>query len=285
MKDGTGVLCRSRFSESDTKVKKRILVIFAICLFFHACALLSRQTPSSPLPDTVWNRPIKEAFDPAHWVTRPSGNTITVVGIAGRKRNQDEAINDALADAARRVSLYYGVYGETTTILMDGNNLLDFYVSTSYSLDIHDAAESYIDALTFDKDNDVYEKNGAVYVRTRYTGVQEVPPYKSEVSGGKPVWVEKYMADIPGFLVGVGMSKNKGSPQKTYIGSYENALASLISDLSSEIETSSVDMPGRGRVSQSVARSKGTLSSVMILETWFDKKNGAVWTLLVAKAG
>jgi len=268
-------------------MRNYMLAIAGLCLYFGACVQPSPQTPPAPapsLPDTIWDRPIKEAFDPVHWVTRPSGNTITVVGVSGRKSNRDEAINDALADAARRVSLYYGVYGEATTILMEGNNLLDYYANTSYSLDIHNAAESYIDALTFDKDKDVYEKDGAVYVRARYSGVQGVPSYKSEVSGGKPDWVDNNIVNIPGFLVGVGMSKNKGSPQKTYIGSYELALASLVSSLSSQLETSLVDLERRGRINQSVSRSKGTLSAVMILETWFDKKNGAVWTLLVAKA-
>jgi len=270
------------------RILAHILVIAGICLYLSACAQPAPQTPPLPtpsLPDTIWDRPVKEAFDPIHWVTRPSGNVITVVGIAGRKRNQDEAIADALADAARRVSLYYGVYGEVTTILVEGNNLLDYYANMSYSLDIHNAAESYTGALTFDKEKDVYEKDGAVYVRVRYSGVQGVPPYKSEVSGGKPSWVDNNIVDIPGFLAGVGMSKNKGSPQKTYIGSYELALASLVSTLSSQLETSMVDLERRGRINQSVERSKGTLSSVMILETWFDKKNNAVWTLLAAKAG
>jgi len=269
-------------------MRNTVLAIVSICLCFGACAQPAPQAPEAPppppLPDTIWDRPIKEAFDPIHWVTRPSGNTITVIGIAGRKRNQDEAIAEALADAARRVSLYYGVYGEGSTILMEGNNLLDYYANTKYSLTIHNAAESYIDALTFDKEKDVYEKEGAVYVRARYAGVQAIPSYTTEMNGDKPRWVEKYSADIPGFLVGVGMSKNKGSPQKTYIGSYELALASIVSSVSSRVESSLVDVPGKGRVTRNVSRSRGTLSSVMILETWFDKKNGAVWTLLVAKA-
>jgi len=271
-------------------MKNSVLAIAGICLCLGACAQPAPQTPPPPAPvsvpdDTIWDRPIKEAFDPIHWVTRPSGNTITVVGVSGRKSNRDQAIADALADAARRISLYYGVYGEVTTILMEGNNLLDYYANTEYSINIHNAAESYIDALTFDKDNDVYEKDGAVYVRTRYSGVQGIPSYKSEVSGDKPGWVENNIVNIPGFLVGIGVSKNKGSPQKTYIGSYEIALASLVSSLSLELETSDVDVERRGRITQSVAKSKGTLSSVMILETWFDKKTGAIWTLLVAKAG
>jgi hypothetical protein len=261
-------------------MKRSILTALYLCLCLYGFAQASRQTDTG---DNIRDRPLAAAFDSIHWITRPVDGDVTVVGIAGRKRNRDEAIADALADAARRVSLYYGVYGEAVTVLREGSNLLDYFAGTDYTLNIHNAVERYIDALSFDKEKDVYEKNGAVYVRTRYTGVQNVPPYRSGVTGAMPDWVRECQAEIPGFLVGVGASRNKGSLQKTCIASYENAVVSLLSRLSAQVEESIIDVGGRGRITQSVTKSKGTLSTVLILETWFDRKTGTVWTLLAAK--
>jgi hypothetical protein len=205
--------------------------------------------------DNIRDRPVAAAFDDAHWITRPTGGTITVVGIAGRKLNRDQAIADALADAARRVSLYYGVYGETTTVLRDGSNILDYYAGTDYSLSIRNQAEPYLDALAFDKEKDVYEKNGSVYVRASYTGVAELPVYKTGVKAGVPDWVSAYQAAIPGYLCGIGFSKNKGSIQKTCIASYENALVSIISGLSIQGQESIVEVEGRGRITTDCVKS------------------------------
>jgi hypothetical protein len=138
--------------------------------------------------------------------------------------------------------------------------------------------------LVFDKIADVSEKNGSVYVRARYSGVLEVPAYAQAVKEGIPDWVGEYHADIPGFLTGVGSSKNKGTPQKTYQASYENALVSLLPRISTKIEESVIDVAGLGKLNQNVSVSSGNLSMVMILETWFDKRTGIVWTLLAAKA-
>jgi len=268
-------------------MKPLISAMLGLLLFFSGCIEPSRKNEAPPpiLTDSISERPLKEAFDDNHWSTRPQDQAITIVGIAGRKANKDEAINDALTDAARRLSLYYGVYGESTAILMEGSNLLEYYANINYTLDIRHDPESYIDLLTFDSEKDVYQKEGSVYVRTRYSGVQNIPSYKSEMNGGMPDWVLNQQVAIPGFLVGVGVSKNKGSLQKTYIASYEIALVSLLSNLSSRTEETLIDVPGRGRITQNVSKSRGTLTSVMILETWYDKKSKAVWTLLVAKAG
>jgi hypothetical protein len=234
--------------------------------------------------DTIAGRPAADAFAEIHWITRPSGGTITVIGIAGRNRQRDEAIAEALGDAARRVSLYHGVHGESTTVLQDGSNTLDYFADTDYSLTLRNSPESYLDSLAFDKTADVYEKNGSVYIRTRYSGVLEVPAYAGvNAEASPPDWVNGYHTDIPGFLTGVGSSKNKGTPQKTYRASYENALVSVLPRISTRIESSVIDA-NAGKLNQNVSVSSGNLSKIMILETWFDKRTGIVWTLLAAKA-
>jgi hypothetical protein len=99
---------------------------------------------------------------------------------------------------------------------------------------------------------------------------------------GVPDWTKHYAATIPGFLAGIGYSKNKGSLQKTGEASYENALVFLLPQLSTRVTGDVVDADG-GRVTRNATLSEGDLTGVMILETWFDRKTNAVWTLVAAR--
>jgi hypothetical protein len=227
-------------------------------------------------------RSLEEMHDSGYWITRPLDSSITIIGIAGRRNNRDDAIAEALADAARKVSLYHGIHGESSSVLNQGTGYLDYFADSDYSLKLLTDVDLYINDLTFDKDSDVFEKNGAVYVRSRYSGVSGIPPYHSVMEDGVPNWVKNTTADVPGYLTGVGFSKNKGTPQKTYQASYENAIVSLLPRLSTRVTGEVIDMKG-DKVTRNISVSEGDLIGVMILETWIDKKIGTVWTLLVAK--
>lgn len=268
--------------------KNAYLVSLLVSVFFVAsCAAVGKGIPESE--PAVYNSlqavpalSLEEMFDSGYWVTRPSGTSMTVVGIAGRRSNKDEAIAEALADAARRAALYYGVYGESALVLNQGTGNLDYYSDFDYKLNLLSNAENYVNDLVFDKEKDVLEKKGAVVVRAQYNGVFSIPPYESGVENGMPSWVKNYGANISGFLTAVSYSKNKGSPQKTYQASYENAIVSLLPQLSAKTANEVVDVAG-GRITQNYSVSSGVLENVMILETWLDKKTGAIWTLLVAR--
>lgn len=225
---------------------------------------------------------LEELYDSGYWVTGQSDAGITVMGIAGRRANKNEAIAEALADAARKVALYYGVQGRSAAVLNQGAGNLDYFSDFDYELSLLSKEENYINDLVFDKDKDIIEKNGVVVVRVTYAGVSGVPSYKSVMINGRPDWVENYGTEIPGFWAAVGASKNKGSPQKTFQASYENAIVSLLPRLSSRMLNDTVDVGG-GRLSQNYSINSGVLESVIILETWTDKQTGTIWTLLAAK--
>jgi hypothetical protein len=225
---------------------------------------------------------LEEIFDGGHWVTRPSGSAITIIGIAGRKSNRNAAIQDALTDAARKAALYHGVYAESATVLYEGPGYLDYYSDADYQITLENNHEGYIEALAFDVDNDVLEKNGVVIVRAKYHGVSDVPPYKTTITDGIPEWVKNFAAEIPGFLVGVGISRNKGSRPKTYAASYEDAIVRILPQLSTNIMGEVIDVSS-GKSTANVTKSKGSLVNIMILETWYDKKTASVWTLIAAK--
>jgi hypothetical protein len=267
-----------------------ILLFLPVLLPYFSCAAsrptVQREAPVEtgvqvpPEPQAV---SLEESFDSGYWVTRPEDAAITIIGIAGRRANRDEAIGEALADAARKAALYQGVYAESAATLNQGSGSLDYFSGFDYRIDPAEGHEAYIDALVFDENSDILEKNGVVIVRTRYSGVLDVPAYESAFEDGVPGWVKNYTAGIPGFLAGVGYSRNKGSLQKTHRASYETALVSLLSLLSTRVSTEIVDVGG-AKLTSSVTKSEGELVNVMILETWFDKKNNSVWTLVAAKA-
>jgi hypothetical protein len=245
---------------------------------------LTTESPVEIFPEfrDIFNRSFDEQYTSGYWITRPSDGTIPVVGIAGRRGNRDQAIQAALDDAARKAALYHGVYAESATVLNQGSGYLDYFADFDYRLTIQSEPSAYTGSLVFDKDDDVYEKNGSVYIRAKYSGVTDVPAYNSAMENGVPDWVKNYRADVPGFLTAVGSSRNKGSPQATCRASYENAIVSLLPELTAKIDGSVTDTPG-GKLQQNITVSQGNLTNVMILETWFDSRTGSVWTLLVAK--
>ncbi|MDR3172726.1 MAG: hypothetical protein LBU19_00620 [Treponema sp.] len=272
-----------------TKVIGLLLAVMAaVCVAGCAATESSRVVPQTieeapwEIPGDLFSRSFDDQYTSGYWVTRPSEGTIPVMGIAGRRRNRDDAIQTALADAARRAALYHGVDAESASVLNQGSGNLDYFADFDYRVTIHADPSAYIGSLVFDKDLDVYEKDGSVYVRAKYSGVADIPSYVSALEDQMPEWVKHYRADIPGFLTGVGAARNKGSPQATYQASYENAIISLLPGLSTQV-TNTVFDTRDGKVQQNVTASQGTLTNVMILETWVDSKTSTVWTLLVAK--
>jgi hypothetical protein len=284
-------------------VMERFLILVCALIAFSACAgnqNVLRDSPQDSLAAAgvtgaaeTARIPIKEAGEPGprslaesyasgYWITRPSGGTIRLVGIAGRRRDRDAAVAAALADAALKAALYHGVYGESAAVLNQGSGSLDYYADFDYRLTLDNSPESFINDLTFDKDTDILEKDGAVYVWAQYSGVPDVPTYPSVFKDGVPDWVKNYTALVPGFLVGIGTSKNKGSPQKTYQASYENAVVSILPGLATQVRSDSLEVTG-GKLTTNTTASRGSLINVMILETWFDRKTGSVWTLLAAR--
>jgi hypothetical protein len=271
-------------------MKKIFFVVFAagLALSLAGCgttenAVREMSNGEPDLPDQKTAAPsLEEVYDSGYWVTRPLDGTITVLGIAGRRSNREEAVTEALSDAARKVALYHGVSGESASVLNQGSGNLDYFSDFDYRLDLLHRYEDYIGDLVFDKDRDILEKDGSVFVRAQYQGVSGIPVYETVMEDGVPVWVRNHAAAIPGFLTAVGFSKNRGSLQKTYQASYEDAIVSLLPGLSSKVANEIIDVAG-DRITQSVSTNSGVLENVMILEVWLDRRTNTVWTLLIAK--
>jgi hypothetical protein len=209
--------------------------------------------PVTPADDAS----LEAVFDSSYWVTRPSGSAITVFGVAGMRGNREEGVWLALLDAARKVALYHGVHAESVSVLNQGSGTLDYFSDFDYRLELRHRPEDFLDELSFDRDRGLLEKNGVMFVRTRYAGVSDVPPYASVLLDGVPGWTKHYAVTVPGFLASVGYSKNKGSLQKTCEASYENAIVSLLPQLPTRVAGGVVDADG-GRVTRNVTLAKAT---------------------------
>jgi hypothetical protein len=260
------------------------ILVLAGSMSFTSCISLNTQPPANQLsevPETSFAT-FEEVYDSGYWVTMPSNSVITVIGIAGRQANKEAAIAEALADAAIKVALYYGVYGESAVVLNQGSGYLDYFSDTSYRLALQTNPEDYIGDLVFDKDKDVIEKNGSVFVRVQYHGIFNIPSYNPTAKDDVPSWVIDSNVNIPDFLTAVNYSKNKGSPQKTYQASYENAIVSLLPRLEAKTVSEIIEVQGT-KINQNISTSSGTLENVIILETWLNKKTNTVWTLLAAR--
>jgi hypothetical protein len=269
-------------------MNKFFTLFVASALLFSSCAGDTQvlRKPLVPAPDSrpgEWADPsFEEVYDSGYWVTRPRDGTIPILGIAGRRRNREEAIAEALADAAQKAALYHGLYGESVAVINQGSGSLDYFSDFNYRLELLNKSENYIGDLVFDRDHDILEKDGSVIIRLQYSGISEIPAYETIPEDGTPGWVKDYAASVPGFLAAVGYAKNRGSLQKTCQASYENAIVSLLPRLSSNLVTVVIDGDG-GKVTRNISTSSGVLEKVMILETWVDRKVNALWTLVAAK--
>jgi hypothetical protein len=261
----------------------RILPLFFFFLLFTSCALFQKITA----PEGNFSKePL--AGDSGFWDTRPGNGRLIFIGGAAARENRDEAIQFALLDAARKVSIFHGVKGLSVSAVSIGEGAYDFYSDAAVDIAFDPEYERYIDELEFDPKTDVLDSDGSVFVRTRWT-----PPVFFHVnffSGGtdRPDWVTNPPETIDGFLVGVGRSNPYSRRHDTLIASYKNAIGSILNIVNSKVRSGlasveSVDYAAA--VSSNVQIAEGKLSQFYILEIWTDPKTKAIWTLGIARDG
>jgi hypothetical protein len=210
---------------------------------------------------------------------------------SGLYLSKNRAITLALRDAARRVSFFHSV-----EVRLNSRETYNPQLRISrmvYQEDlIHDTDyEKYLRLLDFDAGKDVYEENGALFVRARYTGeIQEFTDYQRGAlpsagrpgSRSQPPWIEKPPAEIGGFPCAVGFGGKRLSYKDTVIASYEDAVFALVKNRF-YTEAASQAVVGGTMLESAAAGVSGTVKGFRVLETWRDGKSGAVWTLAAAR--
>jgi ABC-type Fe3+ transport system substrate-binding protein len=196
---------------------------------------------------------------------------------------REDEIASALDDAAGKVALYHGVWGTVSRSVDVGPGLLDFNASSSISL-VYDAEqEKYRSALRYDPESDVLVTDDAVFVRVRYATANPLGfEYSVEQIDGAPEWIKKPPLEIAGYTAAVGFARNQRRLKDTIAKSYENAVAALLTRLSTRVVAGDVDDSSGGFSQATIQISEGALECFMVLEIWIEKESRSVWTLAVA---
>jgi hypothetical protein len=191
----------------------------------------------------------------------------------------------AKEDAARKASMYHWVYGTLVEWQYIGPGFLDYDVGSASWLDYDEQLEVYMDRLKFDPNKDLTrDNNGVTYIRFSYPA--NFPGYIGYSFGknpdGSPEWTTRPPDSINGFVAGVGHSGRQVRFADTVRKSYEAAVISIVSKVSTVMVTTDTSLQGQAE-SQISRQSSGTLSNFLVLEIWVDPETMAVWTLAIAR--
>jgi hypothetical protein len=260
---------------------KKIFSFLFLILFLIPVCLTNSESIENTTPPSLLGETDQGEIE-SYWISTPSNGALIIVGVANRQTKQQDAITNALHDAAQKAAHYHGIKGKITRVLNQGSGFLDFYSDAVFELEYDTEYEKYLSALSFDPARDVFVEHDAVIVRCTYTGVNPgTVSYDHGHVEGKPRWVSKPPQEIAGYMAEVGFAKTQRRLKDTLAKSRESALASLIARLSTQVLTN--DRDGTILYSNTLQISEGELVNFFVLETWIEPQTRSVWTLAVAK--
>ena len=277
---------------------KKTIALGGIVFLFFSCASsgigkseqnLSSLDSNPSVVNTEENKTlsVKEQDTSGYWITRPSENTLIIIGVSNLQVKRDSEIAAAKEDAARKAAMYHGIRGKVESYYSSGVNYFDFAADSKIELEYDTDYAKYIDRLTFDPERDVVTTNDAVFVRFKYATAASPIDYITSMSDdGRPNWT--YNRDIPqikGYMTTIGFARNQVRLKDTIRKSSEAAVAHMIEDMSTRIISSDKSGTGKGASSQIRTKSEGKLDNFQIIELWIDPKTGYVYTLAIAKQG
>ncbi|MDR2398576.1 MAG: hypothetical protein LBD74_07465 [Spirochaetaceae bacterium] len=260
-------------------------VVLVLGILGGSCAGVPASAPQ-PLPST------HEDFGYLLPASSESG-VLIFIGAAGVRLNQQEAIDLALKDAARRVAFFHQVGGTVVHQVEIGSGFLDYHSEQRTTLEYDEEGYiAYREALEFDPHRDVRIEHQTVFVRTRYRTSQRLSlAHQYARTDQRPQWVDNPPKELSGFRAGVGFAGPRLYHKDTVIASYENAVFAIITAISHTVRSEIASVQGSGgvlapysQINRNEVRAAGTLRGFYILETWTDPATKAVWTLAIAEA-
>ena len=217
------------------------------------------------------------------------GDGLVFIGVSGRLSNREDAIRNALEDAARKLSFFDSVRVSSVSWDRRGAGTMDISIGSEYHLHYDQDLEPFINALAFDPVLDVFEINNAVFVVARTAPRLPMPSVIGYTSGTRrPSWVESPPAEIGGYTAGVGFSGPRSSHRDTVVISYERALVNIAENMAiqvrggQEVYQDTATAFGFALNDTGETSASGTLRNFYIIESWTDPTNLSVWTLAVA---
>ena len=226
------------------------------------------------------------------WLTLPQPGSIRLIGVSGPLLKRESEINAAREEAARKASMYSGVYVSFENTHSNGSSIFDYSARSSLVLQYDEDLEKYLERLSFDPERDVQRSGGSVYIRFAYPSV--FPAFISysfsrnadgrnadgRNADGSPVWIHRPPGEINGFPAGVGYAARQSRVKDTFAASRDSAAAAIISQLSTSVITGTALGYNATSILQ---RSAGKLARFLVLEIWVDPNTRAVWTLAIAQ--
>ena len=261
----------SKFPYNDT-IMIRFLAICTIICTIAGCATFDNPQTSA---DQTAN----------HIISYPESNSLIFIGVSGLQLKQEQEIEAALEDAARKASMYHGLAASFVAVQGVGTNALDYYAGSDFYMEYDTRLDPYKDKLTYNPKQDIIYGNGAVYIRFSYpaSSPANINYSQSKELDGSPGWIRRPPQEIGGFMAQVGYARRQQRLRDTITKANEDAIAGLIARSSSSINTS---VTSYNDISSSVItqQSSGNLFNFMVLETWIDPDNLSVYTLTIARS-
>jgi len=228
---------------------------------------------------------MQEQYEAGYWITKPSANALTVIGVSNPMIKRQDEIAAAKEDAARKAAMYYGINGRIETASGNGSNLLDYLYYSNAELVFDTDYKKYINLLTFDQQKDVLVTREGIFVRFQYAEAVTEINYSAKIVNGKPSWLKNSeRPEFEGYITAVGFSRNQRRLKDTVIKSAEDAALRMIESLSTSVNTKEVSTSGQGSSSNIHTVSEGSIYGFQVIEFWIEPVTRYVYTLAVARA-
>jgi hypothetical protein len=230
---------------------------------------------------------------PGFWDTAPSPEFLFFIGASAIRSDREESIRLALEDAARKVAMYHFLQGSYESRVDTGSGFLEYRAGTVSSLDYDKDYLKYTGDLAYDREQDILQWENSLFVRARYPqaggrtlSLARVPAGASV--DGLPGWVNTPPGEIPGYVYGIGLADRRAYHRDTVNASCEDAVFSVIRNLSGRVAGSAAEAQKSGVFGYSGAvgasiSSALSLEGFYVLDTWIDPVSKAVWTLALAR--
>jgi hypothetical protein len=268
---------------------KIFIVLLFIIFFFPNLTFCSGNTEAvSKSTNEVLNDQLsmKKQHESGHWIVKPSNNMLTVIGVSNPMMRREDEITAAKEDAAKKVSMYYGIQGRIESVNSTGAGFFDYQYDSNIELSYDTDFEKYKDQLTFDPQNDVLVTQEGIFIRFQYPAGVTGINYNSKIVNGRPDWIRNSeRPEFEGYLTAVGFSRNQRRLKDTVLKSAEDAIVRMIEGLSTTVNVKEITVTGQSSSSFIHTVSEGILYGFQVIEFWIEPETRYVYTLAAARAG
>jgi len=267
---------------TGSRMKTFFVLLFLFIFSFPNSAFDSENTESIYPSDLT----MKEQYEAGHWITKPSNNVLTVIGVSNPMIRRQDEIAAAKEDAARKVAMYFYIQGRIETANNTSSNLSDYLNDSNIEIIYDTDFEKYKSQLSYNPQDDVLVTREAVFVRFQYAATVTGINYESRIVKGRPNWIRNSeKPEFEGYLTAVGFSKNQRRLKDTIYKSTEDAAARMIEGLSTTVNTKEISITGKSSSSYIHTVSEGKLYGFQAIEFWIDPETSYVYTLAIARTG